>query len=126
MPGAPGFIRDARIRMAGIPVHVRDGFVEGDGSMQATVAGGTARATLEFRFGADGLVESVYAQSRTYDDGRNPPSQHPWQARVLRHGQVDGATVPVDAVPEWLLPDGAYAYWRGRPLRIAVDEAAPG
>jgi len=180
VPGAPGFVWDARIRIAGITVYVRDSFVDGEGSMlgkvlglltivdkrggdpfavaalqrylgeaiwlptallpgqrvqwqpiderraQATITGGAARATLEFRFGADGLVESVYAESRTYDDGRNPPSQHPWQARVLRFGQLGGATVPVEAVVEWLLPTGVYAYWRGRPLRIVFDDLASG
>jgi hypothetical protein len=180
VPGAPGFVWDARVRTAGIVVNVRDGLVDGEGSMLgrllglatvvdrrggeamavaalqrmlgeavwlpaallpaagvqwqaiderralATVVGGTARATLEFRFGTDGMVESVYAASRSYDDGRNPPSQHPWQARLLRYGQVDGATVPVEAVVEWLLTTGAHAYWRGRPLRICVDDAAAG
>jgi len=180
VPGAPGFVWDARMRVAGLPIHVRDGFVDGQGSMlgrllgiftvvdrrggepmavaalqrclgeaiwlpaallpaagvqwqaidarraQATLVAGAARATLEFRFGDDGRVESVYAATRTYDDGRNPPSQHPWQARVLRYGQVDGATVPVDAVVEWLLPSGAFAYWRGRPLRIVPDATAGG
>jgi len=180
VPGAPGFVWDARMRTAGIVVNVRDGLVDGEGSMLgrllglatvvdrhggeamavaalqrllgeavwlpaallpaagvqwqaiderralATLIGGTARATLEFRFGTDGMVESVYAASRSYDDGRNPPSQHPWQARLLRYGQVDGATVPVEAVVEWLLATGAHAYWRGRPLRICVDDAAAG
>jgi hypothetical protein len=178
VPGAPGFVWEARMRAAGLPVRVRDGLVDGEGSMlgrvlglytvversggeamavaalqrllgeaiwlpaallpaagvqwqaiderraRATLAAGAARATLEFRFGADGLVESVHAESRTYDDGRSPPSQHPWQARVLRYGEVDGATVPVEAVVEWLLPGGAYAYWRGRPRRIEVEAAA--
>jgi hypothetical protein len=180
VPGAPGFVWDARMRMGGVAVLVRDGFVDGEGSMlgrllglatvvdrrggeamavaalqrclgeaiwlpaallpgqgvqwqaiderraQATLVAGPARATLEFRFGTDGMVESVHAASRTYDDGRSPPSQHPWQARVLRYGQVDGATVPVEAVVEWLLPSGAYAYWRGRPLRIAFREPTSG
>jgi hypothetical protein len=178
VPGAPGFVWDARMRVAGLPLRVRDGFVDGEGLMlgrvlgvytvvdrsggeamavaalqrllgeaiwlpaallpaagvqwqaidahraRATLAAGAVRATLEFRFGADGLVESVYAGSRTYDDGHSPPSQHPWQARVLRHGTVDGATVPVEAVVEWLLPTGAYAYWRGRPRRIEIEAAA--
>jgi hypothetical protein len=30
----------------------------------------------------------------------------------------------VEAAVEWLLPGGAYPYWRGRPLRIALDAAA--
>jgi hypothetical protein len=180
VPAAPGFVWDARMRMSSIAVHVRDGFVDGEGSMlgkllglvtvvdrrggeamalaalqrflgeaiwlpaallpaagvqwqaiderraQATLVAGTTQATLEFRFGADGMVDSVHAASRTYDDGRNPPSQHPWQARVLRYGLLDAATVPLEAVVEWLLPTGPYAYWRGRPLRIAFDDAASG
>jgi len=178
VPAAPGFVWEARMRMLGLTVDVRDSFVDGEGAMlgrllglatvvdrrggddlavaalqrylgeaiwlpaallpaagvhwqaidaqraQATIEAGAVSATLEFRFGADGRVESVHAASRTYDDGRNPPSQHPWQARVLRYGEVDGATVPVEAVVEWLLPTGVFAYWRGRPLRIAVDDAS--
>lgn len=180
VPAVPGFVWEARMRMLGLTVDVRDSFVDGEGAMlgrllglatvvdrhggddlavaalqrylgeaiwlpaallpaagvhwqaidaqraQATIEAGAVSATLEFRFGADGWVESVYADARSYDDGRNPPSQHPWQARVLRYGEVDGATVPVEAVVEWLLPTGAFAYWRGRPLRIAVDDAASG
>jgi hypothetical protein len=178
VPGAPGFVWDARMRTAGLTVNVRDGFVDGEGSMlgkvlglvtvvdkhggdalavaalqrylgeaiwlptallpgqgvlwqavderraKATVTGGGARATLEFSFGADGLVESVYAAARSYDDGRSPPSLHPWQARVLRYAPLDGVVVPAEAVVEWLLPAGAYAYWRGRPLRIVCDDSA--
>lgn len=180
VPAAPGFVWEARMRMLGLTVDVRDSFVDGEGAMlgrllgmatvvdrrggddlavaalqrylgeaiwlpaallpaagvqwqaidaqraRATIEAGAISATLEFRFGADGRVESVHAASRTYDDGRSAPSQHPWQARVLRYGEVDGATVPVEAVVEWLLPTGAFAYWRGRPLRIAVGDAASG
>jgi len=178
VPGAPGFVWDARLRMAGLTINVRDGFVADESSMlgkvlglftvvdrqggdtlgvaalqrylgeaiwlptallpgqgvlwdavdgqraSATIAGGGARATLEFRFGADDLVESVYAAARTYDDGRNPPSLRPWQARVLRYAPIDGVAVPAEAVVEWLLPTGAYAYWRGKPLRIVGDASA--
>jgi len=179
VPGAPGFVWDARMRSAGVTVNVRDSLIDGEGSMlgkvlglftvvdrrgggalavaalqrylgealwlptallpaqgvrwdavdgqraRATIASGDVRATLEFRFGANGLVESVHAAARTYDDGRNPPSLHPWQARVLRYAPIDGVMVPAEAVVEWLLPAGAYAYWRGRPLRIVSDAGAP-
>ncbi|MCL4837067.1 MAG: hypothetical protein KJ058_03755 [Thermoanaerobaculia bacterium] len=178
VPGAPGFVWDARIAMArGVPVRVRDGFVGGRGTMHGAVLGlvtvvrsegspelataalqrylgeavwfpfallprhgvrwsaideGSARATLcvgeisvslEFRFGDDGLVASVYAPARIFDDGRNPPRPLPWQARNLVWGEVDGRLVPRDAVVEWLLPEGPWAYWRGGPLRIATDAA---
>lgn len=173
VPGAPGFVWDARIAMArGVPVRVRDAFADGTGSMHGAVLGlvtvvrsegspelataalqrylgeavwfpfallprhgvewtaidgSSARATLragetavslEFRFDADGLVASVFTPARAYDDGKNPPRQIPWQARNLVWGEVDGRLVPRDAVVEWLLPAGPWAYWRGGPLRI--------
>ncbi len=178
VPMAPGMVWDARIRMApGLAVHVRDGFVGGEGSMhgavlglvtvvdkagtpdmataslqrylgeavwlptallpsqgvtwtaiddsraRASITGGAAAASVEFRFGTDGLVESVFVPDRLYDDGKNPPSAHPWQARNLRHVPMHGMMVPADSVVEWLLPQGVYAYWRGRPVSIEYDYA---
>lgn len=177
-PMAPGMVWDARIRMApGVSVRVRDGFVEGEGSMhgavlglitvvdkagtpdmasaalqrylgeavwlptallpsqgvawtaidqsraRASITGGGTAASVEFRFGADGLVESVFVPDRLYDDGKNPPSAHPWRARNLRYVDTHGVMVPADSVVEWLLPQGVYAYWRGRPVSIEYDHA---
>ena len=31
--------------------------------------------------------------------------------------------VPADAVVEWLLPEGPYAYWRGHPGAVAYEYA---
>ncbi|MGE3886383.1 MAG: DUF6544 family protein [Vicinamibacterales bacterium] len=178
VPMAPGMVWDARIRMApGVAVRVRDGFVEGQGSMhgavlglvtvvdkagtpdmaaaalqrylgeavwlptallpsqgmtwtaidasraRASITGGGTTAAVEFRFGADGLVESVFVPDRLYDDGKNPPSAHPWQARNLRYVRMHGMMVPADSVVEWLLPQGAYAYWRGQPVTIEYEYA---
>ncbi|MCC7033735.1 MAG: hypothetical protein IT179_12985 [Acidobacteria bacterium] len=178
-PMAPGLVWDARIRIApGVAVRVRDGFVEGEGSMhgavlglvtvvdkagspdmaaaalqrylgeavwlptsllpsqgvtwtaidesraRATISGGETTSSVEFRFGADGLVASVFVPDRLYDDGRNPPSAHPWQARNLRHASMHGMMVPVESTVEWLLPQGAYAYWRGRPESIEYEYVA--
>jgi hypothetical protein len=179
VPGAPGFVWNARIAMApGLPVLVRDGFVEGKGSMrgavlglvevvgvegtpeiaqgalqrylaeavwvptsllpsqgvawtpidatraQATLTAGSSTVALEFRFGGDGLVASVFAPDRFYDDGRHPPVARPWLARNLRYEQRHGITLPADAVVEWQLPEGALQYWRGRPLKIEYEYAA--
>lgn len=176
VPGAPGFVWDARMRAApGFTVNVRDAYLGGRAAMQgkalamftvvdrdggdglagaalqrylgellwlpaallptpalrwepldaqrarATLRDGQLQASLEFHFGADGMVERVWAAQRTYDDGKNPPREHPWQARVLAWGEVDGARVPTDAVVEWLLPGGPYAYWRGQPVAIVRD-----
>lgn len=32
--------------------------------------------------------------------------------------------LPADAVVEWQLPEGAFPYWRGRPLEIEHEYAA--
>jgi hypothetical protein len=89
-----------------------------DTRARATITASGVTASLEFRFGADGLIASVFAPKRTFDDGKNPPSPHPWQARHLRHGQLNGMKVPVDSTAEWLFPTGAYAYWRGQPVKV--------
>lgn len=176
VPGAPGFIWDARMTMPpGLPVRVRDALVDGQGQMRGAIlglvvdkVGGSAitqsallrylgeaawfpaalltspglrwqavdhtralatlraqgvEATAEFRFAGDGRLTSMYAASRSYDDGRHAPSEHAWQGRYLSHRRVDGIEVPDDAIVEWLLPSGTYAYWKGRPLRIQYDSA---
>jgi hypothetical protein len=177
-PTAPGMVWDARIRMApGVSVRVRDGFVDGVGSMYgavlglitvvdksgtpemataslqrylaeaawlptallpsqgvswtaiddsralSTITGGATTTSVEFRFGADGLAESIFVPGRLFDDGKNPPSVHPWRGRNLRYVSMHGMMVPDHSVVEWLLPQGPYAYWRGRPVAIEYEYA---
>lgn len=176
VPGAPGFVWNARIAMMpAVSALVRDGFVDGRGSMKAsalglvpivdaggtptlaagalqrylgeaqwlptallpsqgvswrtvddsravaTIRGGSTTVSLEFRFGPDGLVASVFTPERFYDDGRNPPVPRPWQARNLRYEERSGVTIPTEAVVEWLLPEGTFAYWRGSPTAVRYE-----
>lgn len=179
VPAAPGFVWDARVRMApGVDVLVRDGLVDGAGSMLAQVAGlvtvarasgtptlaqgallrylgeaawfpaallprmgvrwepvdarcaraslrgGECEVALEFHFGEDGLLASVFAPDRPFDDGRGHSQPRPWQARLLAWGEIDGRRVPTDAVVEWLLDSGPWPYWRGSPLSIETRPQA--
>jgi len=168
-----GFVWDARIRMApGLAIRVRDAFVDGAGSMRASVLGlftmvevegtpeiaagalhrylaeatwfptallpsqgvvwtpiddSSARATLtvagttvslEFRFGEDGLVRSVFAPDRARDvNGRGVPT--PWQGRWFEYGDHDGMRIPVRGEVEWILSEGPQVYWRGRVTGIS-------
>lgn len=92
-----------------------------DRRARATVNAGATTVTVEFRFGDDGRVASMFVPDRTYDDGRGAPTPQPWQARVLGHAVREGMTVPTDAVVEWLLPSGTFAYWRAHPAAIAYE-----
>jgi hypothetical protein len=168
----PGFVWDARIRMApGIATYVRDAFVDGHGFMRGAVLGAitvvdapptpeldaaalqrylaeavwlptalfpshgvgwspltdtSARAslsaggitvTLDFHFGPDGLVESVFTPSRFRDwNGSNVPT--PWEGRFTRYEERGGLEVPVEAEVAWLLPERRLTYWRGVPIEI--------
>ena len=94
-----------------------------DSRARASVSGGGVSATLEFRFGADGLVASAFAPERTFDDGKSAPAAHPWRARNLRYAEFSGFTVPADSTVEWLFATGPYAYWRGQPAKIEYEFA---
>ncbi len=87
---------------------------------RATLVAGDVCATLEFRFDASGRVASVFTPERLFDDGKNPPILRPWQARIDGYVQHAGTWVPRDAVAEWLLPTGPFAYWRGTATSIEV------
>jgi hypothetical protein len=83
-----------------------------DATARATITGGATTVSLDFHFGADGLVGRVYTPARMRDaNGRGVPT--PWQGRFLRWAEFDGMVIPVEAVVEWVLPEGPLPYWRG-------------
>ena len=76
-----------------------------------TVAGTTV--SLDFFFGADGLVNRVFSEARGRAvDGKTIPT--PWQGRWLEYAERAGMRVPVSGEVEWLLAAGPQPYWRGR------------
>lgn len=88
---------------------------------RATLRVNAIVASVDFRFNADGLVESVFVPDRLYDDGRSEPQPRPWQGRNLSYAVQHGILVPDEAVVEWLLPGRTYQYWRGRPDGIEYE-----
>jgi len=173
VPVTRGFVWDARMYMLpGVPVLVRDGFVEGTGSMRgavlglvtvvdvggsqeiaasallrflgeavwmptallpsqgvrwtaidaerarATISSGTVTVSAEFVFGPDGLIASMSSTERMFDDGRNPPSVHPWGGNYRRYERREGMLIPQEAEVAWMLPAGRFVYWRGTPGAI--------
>jgi hypothetical protein len=170
-----GFVWDARIHMApAFDIRVRDAFIDGSGSMRASVLGlftmldvhgkpeiaagalhrylaeatwfptallpsqgvvwtpidnSSARATLtvarttvwlDFHFGADGLVRSVFTPDRARDvNGRGVST--PWQGRWFEYEEHGGMRIPVRGEVEWILSEGPQVYWRGRITEISYE-----
>jgi Family of unknown function (DUF6920) len=89
-------------------------------SARASLTEGTTRAALEFRFGRDGLVESVFAPARMRDvKGRGVAT--PWQGRWWDYEEQDGVLAPRSGEVEWLLPQGAQPYWRGEVTQLDYE-----
>jgi hypothetical protein len=88
-----------------------------DASSRASLSAGAITVTLDFRFGPDGLVESVFTPSRFRDvNGRNVPT--PWEGSFTRYEHREGLRVPAEAEVAWLLPNGRLTYWRGVPMEV--------
>jgi hypothetical protein len=97
-----------------------------DASARATLSSGGTTVSLEFRFGPDGLVESVYAPARSrLVDGKVVSA--PWEARVRDYVAADVFRVPSSGEAAWLLPEGRLPYWRGKVKEMAYEreEAVP-
>lgn len=95
-----------------------------DSSARASLTAGGTEVSLEFRFGSDSLVESVYSPARGRDvNGTSVPT--PWQGRWFEWEERDGMRVPVRGEVEWLLPEGPQPYWRGRVTAIRFDPEPP-
>jgi len=84
-----------------------------DAAALATISVGQATVSLEFHFGADGLVESVYTPERSREVGGGFEGT-PWQGRFWDYEERDGMRIPMRGEVEWLLPTGSQPYWRGR------------
>jgi len=91
-----------------------------DSSARATLSAAATTVSLDFRFGADGLVRSVFTPARARDvDGRAVAT--PWQGRWSDYEGREGMRVPRAGEVEWLLPEGPQLYWRGRIIEIAYE-----
>jgi hypothetical protein len=93
-----------------------------DTSARATLQDGETTATLLFRFGEDGLIESSYAEAR----GRTVKAAvipTPWEGRWSEYELHDGMRIPVAGEVAWVLPEGPRPYWRGRITNISYEFA---
>jgi hypothetical protein len=78
----------------------------------ATMRDGDISMTMRFTFGADGLIESVYAKARgALVGGKLVPL--PWGGRLSNYQERAGMHVPLTAEAAWLPPGERKPYWRG-------------
>lgn len=91
-----------------------------DTSAQATLSVAAVTASLVFRFGADGLVDSVRAEDRGRTvRGRVIPM--PWEGRWSDYVERGGMRVPLRGDVAWRLPGRRHCYWRGQVLQLEYD-----
>ena len=95
-----------------------------ESSAHATLSDGPLTLKLLFRFNADGLIDTVRAESRGRSvDGKTVNA--PWQGRYWRYAMQDGMRVPQEGEVAWLLPEGDQPYWRGTTLSATYEFANP-
>jgi hypothetical protein len=84
-----------------------------DTSARLTLSDDKVSATLLITFGKDHLISSVKADARARTVG-DKVAMTPWQGRFWDYTIRDGMRVPQQGEVEWLTPEGARPYWRGR------------
>ncbi|HYK03870.1 MAG TPA: DUF6544 family protein [Thermoanaerobaculia bacterium] len=96
-----------------------------DASARATITGGATTVSLDFHFGADGLVERVCTDARPREAG-GEFVRTPWQGRFGQYEDVQGIRIPLRGDVEWLLPEGPQPYWRGSVTAAAFEYEVQG
>lgn len=80
---------------------------------RATVADGDTRASIDVRFGEDGLIAGVHADARGRTVGdRIVPT--PWLGRFGAYERRGGVLVPTEGEVAWCIDGVERPYWRGR------------
>lgn len=91
-----------------------------DTSARATLTAGGTTVSLDFFFGADGLVERIYTPARGRDvKGTSVPT--PWEGRWFEYGERGGVRVPTRGEVAWILDEGRMPYWRGEVTNVTYE-----
>jgi hypothetical protein len=93
-----------------------------DSAARAILKDGATEVGVEFRFGADGLIESIFAV-RHRDTG-GTLELTPWRGRFRDYAWRNGLQIPLEGEVEWQLPEGPLAYWRGRVVDVHYELAS--
>ena len=89
-------------------------------SARLTLVDKHTSVSLNVRFGAAGLIDSVYSDGR-YRDVDGVQIRTSWEGRFWSYEERDGMLIPLDGEVAWLLPEGRRPYWRGHIDEIAYE-----
>lgn len=92
-----------------------------DSTARATLADGTTTVSLDVHVGARGEIVRVATVRQR--DVAGVPVPTPWVGHFGDYTQVGGMMIPRAGEVEWVLPEGAFSYWRGRCVRAAYEFA---
>lgn len=84
-----------------------------EGHADATLTADGISVTLRFTIDADGAVTEIYAPGR-FRELNGSYIKTPWRVRALGQESKGGVRIMSPAEAEWILPEGAQPYWRGR------------
>jgi hypothetical protein len=90
-----------------------------DRTSRATVMDGATSVSAEFHFAPTGEVTGMTAMR--YRDVNGKGVLTPFQGRYDGFVRREGVMIPASAVVAWLLPEGRFDYWRGRPVEVSYD-----
>jgi len=127
--GTPEIAAGALARYLGEAVWVPTALLPSEGVSWSPIDDSTARATLtdhgttvvaNFHFDATGRITAATMTRFRDVNGRGVAT--PFAGRYSSYYQrVNGMLVPASGEVEWLLPEGPFAYWRGRLMKAEYD-----
>jgi hypothetical protein len=94
-------------------------------SARGTLRDGDIEVAMVFRFGADGMLDTIRAEARGRAAGGKTTAM-PWQCRVWNYTERDGMRVPLEGEAAWIFPEGVKPYWRGKITSLAYEFAPAG
>jgi len=95
-----------------------------DTTARATISDGPTTVSADFHFAPGGEIVGASMTRYRDVDGRGVPT--PFEARIRGgYRRVSGMMIPVEGEVAWLLPEGRFAYWRGRATHAKYGADGP-
>jgi hypothetical protein len=92
-----------------------------DATARATLTDGATTVSADFHFAPTGEIVGMSMTRYRDVNGRGVPT--PFEATLRgSYRRAGRMMIPVEGEVAWLLPDGRFAYWRGRPTAVDYDQ----